>query len=106
MVTKLRLICLLSIVLIVHSVFLVGGHCNVLFWKNGCYKQRITRKNSIQMFDSNPCLATVLNGTVLLNVNKELENDTILVYERKHSSYQLDDFFQIKKYSLCIKHRG
>jgi hypothetical protein len=65
----------------------------------------ITGKNSVQMSDGNPCLATVLSGTVLLNVNKELENDTILVYERKYSSYQIEGFFQIKKYSLCIKHR-
>ena len=26
-------------------------------------------------------------------VNKELENDTILVYERKDSSYQIEGFF-------------
>ena len=58
------------------------------------------------MSDGNPCLVTVLNRTVVLNVNKGLENDTLLVYERKYSSYQLEDFFQIKKYSLCIKHRG
>ena len=65
----------------------------------------ITGKNSVQTSDGNPCLATVLSGTVLLNVNNELENDIILVYERKYSSYQIEDFFQIKKYSLCIKHR-
>ena len=65
----------------------------------------ITRKNSVQTSDVNPYLVTVLSGTVPLNVNKELENDIILVYERKYSSYQIEDFFQIKKYSLCIKHR-
>ena len=54
------------------------------------------------MFDSNPCLATVLNGTVLLNVNKELENDTILVYERKHSSYQLEDFSRLKNIVFAL----
>ena len=65
----------------------------------------ITGNNSVQRSDGKPCLATVLSGTVLLNVNKELENDTILVYERKYSSYQIEDFSQLKKYSLCIKHR-
>ena len=65
----------------------------------------ITGKNSVQMSDGNPCLATVLNGIVLLNVNKELENDIIMVHERKYSSHQIKDFFQIKKYRLCIKHR-
>tara|TARA_B100001057_G_C22058686_1_gene647447 strand:- start:88 stop:267 length:180 start_codon:yes stop_codon:yes gene_type:complete len=57
----------------------------------------ITGKNSIQMSDGNPCLATVLSVTVPLNVNKKLESDTILVHERKYSSYQIEDIFQIKK---------
>ena len=65
----------------------------------------ITGKNSVQMSDGNPCLATVLSGTVLFSVNKEIGNDIMPVYERKYSSFQIEDFYQIKKYSLCSKHR-
>jgi hypothetical protein len=49
-------------------------------------------------------LATVLGGTVLLNVNKEFENDTILVYESTQAA-KLKIFLRLKNtvFALSIE---
>ena len=66
----------------------------------------ITGKNLIQMSGGNPCLATVLSGTVLLNVNKEFENDTIPVYERTQAA-KLKFFLRLKNtvFALSIENK-
>jgi hypothetical protein len=57
------------------------------------------------MSDCNPCLATVLSGTVLLNVNKELENDTILVTKESTQATKLKVFSRLKNtvFALSIE---
>ncbi|MAC67352.1 MAG: hypothetical protein CMK54_05035 [Proteobacteria bacterium] len=66
----------------------------------------ITGKNLIQMSGGNPCLATVLSGTVLLNVNKEFENDTIPVYESTQAA-KLKFFLGLKNtvFALSIENK-
>ena len=66
----------------------------------------ITGKNLIQMSDGNPRLATVLSGPVLLTVNKEFENDTILVYESTQAA-KLKIFLRLKDtvFALSIENK-
>ena len=66
----------------------------------------IAGKNLIQMSDGHPCLATVLSGPVLLNGNKEFENETILVHESTLAT-KLKIFLRLKNtvFALSIENK-